>query len=185
MGACRFIASVKPCPGEKEARDFVARVKEEYADATHNAYAYRLGTGDGAVARTSDAGEPAGTAGPPLLAAIDKVGVTGLALVGTRYFGGVKLGIGGLIRAYRACGEAGLREAGVVKKINLGSYLAQVPYDYLGQALKEISSCRGKVERVDYGEEVLVRFTLPPRQLDPLRQKLKDATRGNCRISGA
>ena len=102
VGACRFYASLSPCRSEEEVRSFLSRVKEELPGATHHAYAYRLGVGDALLARCDDDGEPAGTAGPPMLAALEKAELTNVIVVGTRYFGGVKLGIGGLIRAYRS-----------------------------------------------------------------------------------
>jgi putative IMPACT (imprinted ancient) family translation regulator len=77
---------------EEAARDFIRQVSEEYSDATHHAFAYKIGGGDQAIVRENDAGEPAGTAGPPLLQAIEKAGLTQVTVVATRYFGGVKLG---------------------------------------------------------------------------------------------
>ena len=102
---------------EAEAKEFIDTVSNEFADATHNAWAYKIGFGDRSIRRSSDAGEPANTAGPPMLQAIEGQGLTNVVVVGTRYFGGVKLGVGGLIRAYRDTALAGLEAAGVREEV--------------------------------------------------------------------
>ena len=114
VGACRFFASVARTEREEEAKAFIERVCTEFPDANHHAYAYKIGLEDEALCRQSDAGEPSGTAGPPILQAIEYAGLTNVTVVATRYFGGVKLGIGGLVRAYRACADAGLDRKSVV-----------------------------------------------------------------------
>ncbi|UNC92596.1 IMPACT family protein [Candidatus Contubernalis alkaliaceticus] len=182
VGACRFIASVGFCGSEKQARDFIQRVKEEFSNATHNAFAYRIGTGEDTIVRTSDADEPVGTAGPPILSSIDKVGLTNVVVVGTRYFGGVKLGIGGLIRAYRACSEAGLKEAGVEKKVITRNYTIIIPYDYIGQVINEISGFQGEVTAVRYDTLVEIDNVMPPKNYESFTNKLNDITRGQAKI---
>ena len=183
VGACRFIASVARTDNEQEAKEFIAKVNSQFADATHNAYAYRIGVGDRAISRQSDAAEPAGTAGPPMLHTLEKAGLSNVTVVGTRYFGGVKLGIGGLIRAYRACAEAGLAEAGKVTKVFLQTLFIAVSYDLLGAVIREIGSCSGDVNGVDYSEDgVTVTCQLPLAQVDALQAQLVDATRGNVTV---
>lgn len=184
VGACRFIASVGSCSSEDQARDFIYRVKNEFSDATHNAFAYKIGSGDDAVVRTSDADEPVGTAGPPLLSAIEKAGVTNVVVVGTRYFGGVKLGIGGLIRAYRACGQAGLEKAGVREKVFKKEYTLAIPYDFIGQVMKEISGFQGEVTGVRYGSGVEIDAVMLPGNFESFQKKLNDITRGQGKIKG-
>lgn len=178
VGACRFIASVAFCSSEEQARDFISRVKEEFSDATHNAFAYKIGLGDEAIIRTSDAHEPVGTAGPPLLSAIEKAKVTNVVIVGTRYFGGVKLGIGGLIRAYRACGQAGLEKAGVRERVFKKEYTLVIPYDFIGQVMKEISGLQGEVTGVRYGTSVEIDTVLLPGNFEHFQKKVSDVTRG-------
>ncbi len=95
----RFIASVAPVPAKEEAQEFLESIRKEYFDATHNCYAWRLGP-SGLLFRTADDGEPSGSAGKPILFSIQKFGVSDVVLVVTRYFGGTKLGVGGLARAY-------------------------------------------------------------------------------------
>jgi uncharacterized YigZ family protein len=182
-GACRFIASVARTDSEDEACAFIERVSAEFKDATHNAYALKIGLGDTAVSRQSDADEPAGTAGNPMLQAIEKAGVTNVTVVGTRYFGGVKLGIGGLVRAYRSCAEAGLEEAGRITHICFQPVIVKVPYDLVGPVLREVPASGGEIEAVDYSEdEVLVRCLVPFGMTQTLGEKLLDLTRGKAGI---
>ncbi len=179
VGACRFIASVGFCQDEEEAKEFIQQVKGEFPNATHNAFAYKIGTEDSVITRSSDADEPAGTAGSPLLSAVEKAGLTNVVIVGTRYFGGVKLGIGGLIRAYRSCGEAGLKEAGTRKKRLFKKYDITFDYDYIGQVMNEIPVCLGEIQDVDYSSKVKVQFLMPPENLEDFKGKFKDITRGS------
>jgi uncharacterized YigZ family protein len=179
VGACRFIASVARIGSEEEARERIAQISAEYHDATHNAWAYKSGAGDDAVSRCSDAAEPAGTAGPPMLQAIEQAGLTHVLVVGTRYFGGVKLGIGGLVRAYRACAEAGLAAAGVIEEIRMTDVTCRVPYDLLGAVMREFPAAGGSVLDVDYqGDGVLVRGSIPVWEYSGFSGKIRDATRG-------
>lgn len=182
VGACKFIASVGFCQSEDEAKAFIEMVSNEFADATHNVYAYRIGTGDKNISRFSDAGEPVGTAGPPILSAIENAGLTNVVIVGTRYFGGVKQGIGGLIRAYRACAEVGLKEAGIKKKILYIRYRIIFPYDYIGQVMNEIPSFEGEIQKVDYSSEVTVEFRMPPGKMKAFQERFKNITRGKGKL---
>lgn len=183
VGLCRFFSSVKEINSEAEARSFIDDVSKEFADATHNAWAYKLGFGDLGVCRSSDDGEPANTAGPPMLQAIEGAGLTNVVVVGTRYFGGVKLGVGGLIRAYRDCAQAGLQEAGVRQEIIMSPVrVRHLDYGQMGDILREIESCRGSIDSIDYGQTVTIKASIKPRDLDQLRQRVIDLTRGQGRL---
>lgn len=103
----RFIASVAPVTTKEDAVEFVESIRKEFYDATHNCYAYRLGA-TGLLFRTADDGEPNGSAGKPILFSIQKYGVSDVVLVVTRYFGGTKLGVGGLARAYTQAADDAL-----------------------------------------------------------------------------
>ena len=178
VGACRFISSLSPCETEEEARAFINQVKEELPGATHHAYAYRLGLGEKLLARFSDDGEPALTAGPPMLGVLEKEELTNIVLVGTRYFGGVKLGIGGLVRAYRSCALAGVREASICEKELQIEVQIRVPYDYLGGVLREIEAREGKVLDLHYQQDVKVRARFPLREKEVFIRQVKEASRG-------
>jgi uncharacterized YigZ family protein len=110
--ASRFLAFARRVGSPSEAGEFVEGLRREHHDATHVAFAFRIGAGDAAVVRSSDAGEPSGTAGRPILAAIESAGMTDAAVAVVRWFGGTKLGTGGLARAYRLAAERALAAAG-------------------------------------------------------------------------
>ncbi|MGI6097630.1 MAG: IMPACT family protein [Dethiobacteria bacterium] len=181
VGACRFIASIAPCADEAEAKEFIKRVQYEFHDATHNAYAYRLGL-DGALARCDDDWEPAGSSGPPMLQALETHGLVYTVVVGTRYFGGVKLGIGGLVRAYRSCAEAGIKAAGICKKTLMKPLRIVVSYDNLGTVLRAISSFGGELKEQDFGEEVCVHCLIRASRQDSFAKHLVEQTSGKVRI---
>ena len=109
----RFITTVAPCDDEAAARELLLAAKKKYYSATHNCYAFV--TEKGKVAKFSDDGEPGGTAGAPILSAIKNAGVTDVIVIVTRYFGGIKLGAGGLTRAYLNCAASGLKAADTVE----------------------------------------------------------------------
>lgn len=118
----RFICSLKRVKNEDEAQEFIAMVKKEFWDATHNCSAYLI---DDRAQRSSDDGEPSGTAGMPMLGVLRSNELTQTAAVVTRYFGGVKLGAGGLVRAYSSSVAQAVEQAGKVKKVPMGSYTFQ------------------------------------------------------------
>lgn len=177
-GRCRFIASVSPAADEEEARRFIELIRTEFPDATHHVYAYRTGFGRKMLERCSDDREPAGTAGPPVLGVIRKMGLTGLVVVVTRYFGGVKLGTGGLIRAYRNAAEEGLKGVWVIRKVCLERMRARIPYECLGIITKLISSRKGEIISIDYDSDVTVDFLLRSGAKGAFKQDLYDRTRG-------
>lgn len=115
----RFICSLKKVKTEEEAQDFIKAVKKEFWDATHNCSAYII---DGQHQRSSDDGEPSGTAGIPMLGVLRKQELQQVAAVVTRYFGGIRLGAGGLVRAYAGSVSQALEEAGLAQKVRVGLY---------------------------------------------------------------
>ena len=182
VGKCRFIASAAPVENEEEARQFIQIVREEFPDATHHVFAYRLGEGDGALERSSDDREPAGSGGPPVLSAIQKAGVSDVAMVVSRYFGGVKLGVGGLIRAYRSAAEECLQKVPLISREYRENLTAKVPYEDVGAVLKAVSSFRGEIKNIDYGSEVTVECLLRPTEVENFSHFVHDATRGKGKI---
>ena len=131
----RFIARAYPVESEDEVRDIVAALRKEYHDARHHCYAYRLGL-DGAQWRAADDGEPAGSAGRPILGQIDSAGLSDILVVVVRYFGGIKLGIPGLIRAYKTSTADALANARVIEKVAGRWYTLHFPYDDLPAVMK-------------------------------------------------
>jgi len=130
--ASRFLAFAYPASAPEQAAERVAQLKKQYHDATHVAFAWKIGSGDSTEHRASDAGEPSGTAGKPITAAIESAGVTDVVAAVVRYFGGTKLGIGGLSRAYRRAAEAAI--AAAERKTLRETVLVVVtcPYERLG-----------------------------------------------------
>ena len=128
----RFIGHGCPCGTEEEALAFLARMRAEYRDATHNCYAYVIGSNMG-VMRYSDDGEPGGTAGMPIIEVMKARGVTNAAVVVTRYFGGVLLGAGGLVRAYTQGAVCALNACGVGVMHPTARYLMEIGYPMLGR----------------------------------------------------
>lgn len=182
VGACRFYASLSPCENESKARLFIERVKEQLPGATHHAWAFRVGAHAQVLARCDDDGEPAGTAGLPLMGVVEKADLTNVVLVGTRFFGGVKLGIGGLIRAYRACGEAGVAAAAVSEKELTARLEVTVPYIYLGAVEQEVRTQAGEVLRHSFDQQAALEIIVPLRILDTFSDRMVSLSRGVARL---
>lgn len=180
----KFITSVAPVSSEEEAETFITKVSKEFYDATHNVSAYKIGTGDRSIRRYNDDGEPAGSSGPPALQAIEGAGVTNVAVVVTRYFGGTKLGFGGLVRAYGDAAAAGLAESGIREMIQYILIHIAVPYEQMGNVIKEIQGGVGVIKDTQYSNDgVAILVDLLPSYLEGLRKKLIDATRGQAVVT--
>ena len=148
----RFIGQCFPISSEEEALGHLARLRKQYWDATHNCYAYSVGE-KGEIARFSDDGEPGGTAGMPMMDALRGAGVTNVLCVVTRYFGGILLGTGGLVRAYsRSCSEA-IRAACIVRMAPCDLISFSVPYPQWALFQQEARK-RGAALEPTYGEKV-------------------------------
>lgn len=117
----KFIANVFYVESREEAEEIIKRVNKQYHDARHNCYAYRVITSDGIIEKASDDGEPSGTAGAPMLTILSKNNLANVLVIVTRYFGGILLGTGGLVKAYSESCSLGIERAGIVEK-----YIAQV-----------------------------------------------------------
>lgn len=128
----RFIGRCFPVTNEQEALALLERIRRQHWDATHNCYAYSIGE-HGACARFSDDGEPSGTAGMPMMEAIRRIGVTDVLVVVTRYFGGILLGAGGLVRAYASAAAAAIEAAGKLEIHRCAKLTLRVPYALWGR----------------------------------------------------
>ena len=138
----RFIATVAPAFTVEAARAFVGRVRAEFTDASHNVPAYVIGHGAATVAHCHDDGEPSGTAGRPMLAVLQGSGLGDVALVVTRYFGGTKLGTGGLVRAYGDAAKAALAALPRAEKVATVTALVEAPYPLL-ERLRLLAEAHG------------------------------------------
>lgn len=179
--ASRFIARLEPVRDAAEAREVLARLRKEYFDATHHASAYRLGVG-GADARAQDDGEPSGTAGRPILAALERSGLTNVIAVVIRYFGGTKLGTGGLARAYGEAAEAALREADVVERFVTGAIRASFPHAQVSNVMRSVARLGARVVDTSYDEEVHLQLEIRLSKLEELTRALRENTSGNIRM---
>jgi uncharacterized YigZ family protein len=152
----RFIATIAYTPSVEAAKEFIARIRAEFADATHNVFAYVVGYGATTTLGMSDDGEPGGTAGRPALAVLRGSGLGDAAVVVTRYFGGTLLGTGGLVRAYGDAVRAVLELLPRVEKIEKRQLLITIPYTHYEQVRRLIAAHSGEIQ----GEEFAVAITL-------------------------
>lgn len=148
-----FIVSVSPAATAEEADAFVASVRAKYPDATHNCYAYIAGAENPSV-RFSDDGEPGGTAGQPMLEVLKKRGLTAVAVVVTRYFGGIKLGAGGLVSAYTDSVVSGIDAAGTVTMTERSLVEVRAGYQEFSRADSVLIRLGAERMSADYGEDV-------------------------------
>ena len=158
----RFIATAAPVFSVDEAKAFVARMKAEFADASHNVPAYQVGFGAAVTAHCSDDGEPSGTAGRPALAVVQGSGLGDIAVVVTRYFGGTKLGTGGLVRAYGDAVKAVLDVLPRAEKVPTHTVLITIPYSYVERIRLLVAEYNGRLleEAFAADVDVLVQFTI-------------------------
>ncbi|GAA1011093.1 IMPACT family member yvyE [Streptomyces sp. F-3] len=175
----RFLCALAPAATEQEAQEFIAAVRKEHADATHNCWAYVIGA-DAGIQKASDDGEPGGTAGVPMLQMLLRRGMRYVVAVVTRYYGGVKLGAGGLIRAYGGVvGET----LDVLGTRTLRRYrLATVTVDHqrAGKVQNELRAAGREVRHVHYGEAVTIEIGLPDADVDAFQSWLADVTAGTA-----
>lgn len=159
----RFIALAYPVESEAEVKELLERARKEYHDARHHCVAYRIGH-DGALWRASDDGEPSGSSGRPILGQIDSLGLSDVAVIVVRYFGGIKLGIPGLIRAYKGATADALEKAEKCEKIAGRWYRLDFPYSSLPDVMKMVKDMdlpqRAQEFSLDCSMEVRVRLSL-------------------------
>jgi uncharacterized YigZ family protein len=173
-----FIATVGPAVTVDEAKAFVARIRLEFVDATHNVPAYLVGYGASVIAHCHDDGEPSGTAGRPVLAVLRGSGMGDVALVVTRYFGGTKLGTGGLVRAYGDAARAVLEIVPRAWRTNTHTVRIESPYSLFERVRGAVASHSGQVLQQEFGIDVtlLVRFAAD--DLPAFQSALQDLSHG-------
>ncbi len=171
----RFLGHVRPVESEEEARAFIAEVKKEHYDARHNCWCYII---RGGAERYSDDGEPQGTAGIPMLEVLRREGVTNAVCVVTRYFGGVLLGAGGLLRAYTKSAKDALDAAGI--SVVRRWVEAELPCSYsAAERLKtQVAAAGGVVTDTQYGASVTIRALVPEELAGDFCARITDATNG-------
>ena len=174
----RFIATLRPVSDLNEASDFIEEMKKKYWDARHNCYAFVIGDNN-EVTRCSDDGEPSGTAGRPMLEVLMGEGIHNAAVVVTRYFGGVLLGTGGLVRAYQAAVKEGIGNAGIIEKTKGALVQIRFEYSLLGK-LNYIMAEEGLTPLdTQYGADVVVTVPFPLEDEDRIIRKITEGLDGN------
>ncbi len=177
----RFIAQLSFADSEEKALAFLEKVRAENRTARHNVYAYRLR--EGSRERYSDDGEPAKTAGTPALEVLQHSGLTDLIVVITRYFGGVLLGTGGLVRAYTTAAARALENAEIVTVRSVVSLSVTVDYSLYERAALLIEGAGGKAEAPEFTDRVALRWQMPEGTEGPLLEQLRELTRGSAQVS--
>lgn len=175
----RFIGYCKPVKSESEAVEFINMIKKKHWDARHNCYAYSLR--EGQVRRYSDDGEPSGTAGIPMLDIITKSEAVDVVVVVTRYFGGILLGTGGLVRAYSRGCKIALEAAQVVEMRLCCECEISCSYTRYGKLNTLIIDNGGVVDDVEYADDVTIKFHIPDELLPALDKQFADVTSGEIR----
>lgn len=178
----RFIATVKPVGTEEEAVAFINEMKKKYWDATHNCSAFVVGDRQ-EISRCSDDGEPAQTAGRPMLDVLLKEEIHNVAVVVTRYFGGTLLGTGGLVRAYQKATQEGLANSVIIDK-QLGRKLS-IGTDYTGLGKLQYIIAKEELTTLDtiYTDQVEIILMVPEEKQENFEKEITEATSGNARIS--
>lgn len=174
----RFIASAGPAFSNEEARAFINMVKARYPDATHHVPAYIIGYGNSVTAYCTDDGEPSGSSGRPLLAVLQGSGLGDCVVVVTRYFGGTKLGIGGLVRAYGDAGKAVLEILPRAEKVPTVTVMLAIEYSLFERVRLLLKKYGAKTLDEDFGGDVTITAQFMEEKLPPFQSEISELTRG-------
>ncbi len=177
----KFMGYAKPITNEEEAIEFVNEIKRKHKDATHNVWAYTVGM-NMEIQRYSDDGEPSGTAGIPTLEVIKKEDLRNIVVVVTRYFGGIKLGAGGLVRAYTKGAKIGLDAGKIIKKILFRDIRFKIDYTLLGKVQNEILNLGYIIKEILYEDMVTIVVYSKVEEVENLKEKIVDFTSGKVEI---
>lgn len=176
----RFIGYAKPVKSEKEALDFIAEISKKHWDATHNVYAYSIR--EGGIKRFSDDGEPQGTAGMPVLNVITQEDVTDCVVVVTRYFGGILLGGGGLVRAYSHSAKLGIDGAEIITLVTWSVCRIKCDYSFYGKIETLVRDFGGVMNETDFAEDVTLNFRIEQGTEHAFDKKLQDISNGKLTL---
>ena len=177
----RFLTYVNRAESEQQAQAFIEEIKSKHKSANHNCSAYLIGEHD-SIQKANDDGEPSGTAGFPMLEVLKKQGLKDTVVVVTRYFGGIKLGGGGLIRAYGRATTEGLRAAQLVERRLHHLMKVAVDYTWLGKVENEVRSSTYPLHRIDYAESVELFLYVPVSTEDNFVEWITEMTNGQAII---
>lgn len=175
----KFVASLKNVKNEKEAKNFINEIKKEFKDASHNPYAYVVND----IFNSSDDSEPLNTAGKPILDVILKKNLKNVVIVVTRYFGGIKLGIGGLIHAYREAALKGIEASGIVEKFYEEEISFFVDYEFFGDINKMIQKYQCKILEKKMENNAFFKVSVKKRDKENFLNEILKKTKGNAKLS--
>jgi len=179
VGRSRFITTVQPVASSVEAQEFIATIKAEFPDANHNCWAYLIGPPASTdQVGLSDDGEPHGAAGKPMLTALQYSGLGDTAVVVTRYFGGIKLGKGGMVKAYTAAVKMALEQLSRSERVSLANFLATFDYALVTSFERRLPEFEAEVLDVEYGEKVSCCVRLPEERQSGFSSMFTDLTAG-------
>ncbi|WHY61450.1 YigZ family protein [Cytobacillus firmus] len=173
----RFIAHVSRANSEEEAQEFIQSIKKKHYNATHNCSAYLIGEND-QIQKANDDGEPSGTAGVPILEVLKKKKLKDSVVVVTRYFGGIKLGAGGLIRAYGKATSEGLQTTGIVERELVTIMHTKIDYTWLGKIENELRSSVYPIKEIHYLESVEIETYVKDELIDSFTSWMTELTNG-------
>jgi uncharacterized YigZ family protein len=177
----RFIAYISRATTEEEAQHFILEIKKKHRDANHNCSAYIIGEQDH-IQKANDDGEPSGTAGVPILEVLKKKKLKDTVVVITRYFGGIKLGAGGLIRAYGKSTSEGLNATGIVERKLMRVIHTKIDYTWLGKVENELRSSDYKIKEIKYLDTVEVETYVEEGQKQQFIDWMNELTNGKSEI---
>lgn len=178
----RFLTTVIPVKSVEAAREALRAVRSEMPDASHHVYAYRIGHGNSVIDGMSDDGEPSGTSGPPVLAVLRGSGLGDILVVVTRYFGGTKLGTGGLVRAYSDAARTGLEATPVALKIARTLVGIEAPYPIYEQIKRLINEHGGVIEEQDFAGNVTLLARFESRHVSSFQADLTELSSGQVSV---
>src|SRR5574341_2501417 len=178
----RFVATIGEARTVADARGFIADVSAEFADATHHVYAFRVGYGGSVTEGMSDDGEPPGTAGRPALAVLRGADLGDVVLVITRYFGGTKLGTGGLVRAYTEAAQAALEALPRAERVERRQGMVAVPYNLYEPVRRLVAAHHGRIDDENFGVEVTLTMTFDADDILAFQAALAALTAGHIEI---
>ncbi|MFN7252511.1 MAG: YigZ family protein [Anaerobacillus sp.] len=177
----RFITYVDRVSSEADAQAFIEKIKKKHWDANHNCSAYLIGENDH-IQKANDDGEPSGTAGVPMLEVLKKRGLKDTVVVVTRYFGGIKLGAGGLIRAYGSATSEGLNATGIFERRLMQIFHTKVEYTWLGKLENELRTSPYLIKEINYLDQVEVQTYVTSGEEDTFINWMTDLTNGQANI---
>ncbi|MCB8926730.1 MAG: YigZ family protein [Ardenticatenaceae bacterium] len=175
----RFVATAVPAFSVEEAREFIARIKAEFSDATHNVPAFLIGFGNSVTAHANDDGEPSGTAGRPILAVLQGSGLGDIAVVVTRYYGGTKLGTGGLVRAYGDATKAVLDILPHAEKVPTHTTMLALPYNLLEQVRLLVGEWNGRILDEEFAADITMTMQFTVAKFPGFQDALRELTHGS------